>query len=227
MTVELQRGFLSHILELALNSCIDWPRCSGMISMIRCSSGLAWVATMALLTGSLGCEGLKDPPGKQDPISTAPAPSQAEPPPPPKDLKPKPAPFPKLPKGAGEIDADAPDELTPTSSGLYYRILRKSDGRKPTFADTVVVHFRGTLDNGSQFDSSYNHNEPTTIGVGRLIPGGIEGLQLIGEGGMIELEVPYQLAYGEFGPNPKIPPKATLHFLSVSQCCLPCTNSKS
>jgi FKBP-type peptidyl-prolyl cis-trans isomerase FkpA/FKBP-type peptidyl-prolyl cis-trans isomerase FklB len=167
----------------------------------------------ALLIGALGCEGLKDPPGKPDPIATAPASVPEEPLSPLKDLKPKQAALPKLPKGAGEIDEDAPDELTPTPSGLYYRILRKSDGRKPTTQNRVVVNYRGTLDNGSQFDSSYDRAEPSEFGLTQVIKGWTEGLQLIGEGGMIELEIPYWLAYGPMGSPPRIPGKATLHFL--------------
>ncbi|MBI3864818.1 MAG: FKBP-type peptidyl-prolyl cis-trans isomerase [Planctomycetia bacterium] len=164
-----------------------------------------------LLAGLPGCEGLKDHPGKQDPIVTAPAPIESDPPP--KDLKPKKAPLPDLPAGAGAIDADAPEELTPTASGLFYRILRKSDGRKPEATDRVVAHYRGTLDDGTQFDSSYERNKPTPFALNEVVPGWTEGLQLIGEGGMIELEIPWPLAYGAAGRPPKIPPKATLHFL--------------
>ena len=179
--------------------------------MNRNLMGRLCVAGTVILTGTLGCDGLKDPPGKQDPIATAPAPD--EPPAPPKDLKPKKAALPKLPTGAGEIDADAPEELTPTQSGLYYRILRKSGGRKPTAQNRVLAHYRGTLDNGSQFDSSYDRGSPTEFGLGQVIKGWTEGLQLVGERGMIELEIPYDLGYGPGGNPPKIPPKATLHFL--------------
>src|SRR5690242_3469672 len=99
-----------------------------------------------------GCEGLKDPAtGNPDPVATAPAEPTAEPP---KDLRPKSAGLPTLPKGAGKIDDDAPGELTPTSSGLYYRILRKSDGPKPLATDTVLAHYKGWLDDGTVFDSS-------------------------------------------------------------------------
>ncbi len=176
------------------------------------SLSIACVFGAALWTGLLGCEGLQDPPGKQDPIATAPAAAPDEPPPQ-KDLKPRKAALPKLPQGAGEIDEDAPDELTPTPSGLYYRILRKSDGRKPTAQNRVLAHYRGTLDSGSQFDSSYDRGEPSEFPLNGVIKGWTEGLQLIGEGGMIELEIPYELGYGAMGKTPKIPPKATLHFL--------------
>lgn len=171
----------------------------------------AYLVGMVILTGAMGCDGLKDPPGKQDPIATVPAPEDAIEPP--KNLMPKKAALPKLPTGAGEIDADAPDELTPTPSGLYYRILRKSDGRKPTAQDRVLAHYQGTLDNGSQFDSSYSRGSPTEFGLNQVIKGWTEGLQLIGEGGMIELEIPYALGYGPGGKAPTIPALATLHFL--------------
>jgi FKBP-type peptidyl-prolyl cis-trans isomerase FkpA len=168
------------------------------------------IAGVALLASVPGCEGLQDPP-KPSPIATAPPPPPDDPIP--DDLEPKQAPFPKLPSGAGQIDADAPEELTPTSSGLYYRILRKSDGRKPKASDSVLADYHGTLADGTLFDSSYESGKPIEFSLTRVIKGWTEGLQLIGEGGMIELEIPYQLAYGAAGRQPKIPPKATLHFL--------------
>ena len=128
-------------------------------------------------------------------------------------LKPKKADLPEVPEGAGEIDADAPRELTPTKSGLYYRILRKSDGPKPTRADTVVANYKGWLDNGEPFDSSYDRHKPSEFPLSGVVRGWTEGLQLIGQGGMIELEIPYDLGYGADGRPPKIPPFATLHFI--------------
>jgi FKBP-type peptidyl-prolyl cis-trans isomerase FkpA/FKBP-type peptidyl-prolyl cis-trans isomerase FklB len=180
--------------------------------MKSCCYGVAGVVGAALLTGLIGCEGLSDPPGKQAPIAKAPAQETGEPLET-ENLKPKKAPLPKLPEGAGEMDADAPEELTPTASGLYYRILRKSDGKKPLPTDSVSVDYLGTFDDGSKFDGSYGKGQPAEFEVGRVIKGWTEGLQLIGEGGMIELEIPYKLAYGESGRPPKIPPKARLHFL--------------
>ncbi|NQV28195.1 MAG: FKBP-type peptidyl-prolyl cis-trans isomerase [Rhodopirellula sp.] len=113
----------------------------------------------------------------------------------------------------GPDDPDAPAEFTETATGLKYRILRKGAGRKPTAADTVKCHYRGTLDDGSEFDSSYSRGEAATFGLGQVIAGWTQGLQLVGEGGKIELEIPYQLAYGEAGRPPSIPPKSTLHFI--------------
>jgi FKBP-type peptidyl-prolyl cis-trans isomerase len=113
----------------------------------------------------------------------------------------------------GPVDKDAPEEFTKTSSGLKYRIRRKSDGDKPKRANSVTVHYRGWLDDGSEFDSSYKRDETITFPLGQVIPGWTEGMQLVGKGGMIELEIPYELAYGAQGRPPVIPPKARLHFL--------------
>jgi FKBP-type peptidyl-prolyl cis-trans isomerase len=113
----------------------------------------------------------------------------------------------------GPDDPDAPEEFTETATGLKYRILRKGDGRKPTASDSVTCHYRGTLDDGSEFDSSYSRGSSASFGLGQVIAGWTQGLQLVAEGGKIELEIPYQLGYGENGSPPKIPPKATLHFI--------------
>ena len=110
------------------------------------------------------------------------------------------------------IDEDAPTEFTTTASGLKYRILRKSTKRKPTANSRVEVDYRGWLDNGSTFDTSYNMRAPASFALSQVVPGWTEGLQLLGEGGMIELEVPPQLGYGKEGNPPTIPPNATLHF---------------
>jgi FKBP-type peptidyl-prolyl cis-trans isomerase len=114
-------------------------------------------------------------------------------------------------RGPLAIDADAPTEFTTTESGLKYRILRKSSGDKPSPSDTVTVDYSGKLDDGSVFDSSYNRNQPTTFRLDGVIPGWTEGLQYVGEGGMIELEIPAILGYA--GQSlPGIPPNSTLHF---------------
>jgi len=117
------------------------------------------------------------------------------------------------PPEPGPTDKDAPKEFTTTKSGLKYRVLRKSDGVKPKASNTVTVHYKGTLDDGSQFDSSYDRGQPASFPLGRVIPGWTEGMQLVGKGGMVELEIPFELAYGEEGRPPVIPPKATLHFI--------------
>lgn len=110
------------------------------------------------------------------------------------------------------MDAETPIEFTQTESGLKYRILRASDGQKPSAADQVTVDYAGWLDDGSEFDSSYNRGTPASFPLSGVIPGWTEGLQLVGEGGMIELEIPSELGYGERGAPGAIPPNATLHF---------------
>lgn len=123
-------------------------------------------------------------------------------------------PHPKLPKGAGAVDADAPKTFTATGSGLRYRVLRKGEGVNPKATNTVKVHYHGWLDNEQVFDSSYNRGEPIEFPLNRVIPGWTEGMQLVGEGGMIELWIPSDLGYGKSGtPGGPIPPDATLHFL--------------
>jgi len=121
--------------------------------------------------------------------------------------------LPKLPKGAGEVDKDAPKKFSATDSGLKYRVLRKGTGGKPKATDNVKVNYHGWLDGGKVFDSSYDRGKPTEFPLNMVIKGWTEGLQLVGEGGMIELEIPFELAYGERGRPPVIPPKAQLHFL--------------
>ncbi|GAA4454240.1 hypothetical protein GCM10023156_26360 [Novipirellula rosea] len=111
------------------------------------------------------------------------------------------------------MDADAELEFIATDSGLKYRILRKSDGVKPTADDTVTVNYRGWLNGGKVFDSSYERGEPTTFPLQNVIAGWTEGLQLVGEGGMIELWVPSKLGYGERGSPGSIPPHSHLHFI--------------
>lgn len=113
----------------------------------------------------------------------------------------------------GATDKDAPKEFTTTKSGLKYRILRKSDGKKPTAKNEVTVHYKGWLDNGETFDSSYENGESISFPLNQVIPGWTEGMQLVGKGGMIELEIPYKLGYGERGSPPVIPAKANLHFI--------------
>lgn len=113
----------------------------------------------------------------------------------------------------GPIDKDAPREFETTDSGLKYRVLRKSKKDKPTASDSVEVHYKGWLDNGSIFDSSYRRGEKISFPLNRVIPGWTEGMQLVGEGGMIELEIPSKLGYGLRGVPGTIPPDSTLHFI--------------
>lgn len=122
-------------------------------------------------------------------------------------------PFPTLPAGAGEIDADAATFLAPTGTGLKYRILRQGTGPKPSASQAVEVHYHGWLDNGNVFDSSYQRGQTISFGLKQVIRGWTEGMQLVGEGGMIELEIPPNLGYGAAGAGGVIPGNATLHFL--------------
>lgn len=126
--------------------------------------------------------------------------------------------LPEVPSGAGPIDEDAPEVFTKTASGLKYRILRKSDDRKPQPDDLVIAAYKGWLDGGKSFDASYGKSAPfefmvTTRPPKGVIPGWVEGVQLIGVGGMIELEIPADLGYGPRGYPGAIPPNATLHFI--------------
>ena len=97
-------------------------------------------------------------------------------------------------------------------SGLQYKIVKQGTGPKPTAADTVVCNYRGTLINGTEFDSSEKHGGPATFPVGRVIKGWTEALQLMPVGSKWQLFVPADLAYGERGPSPEIGPNSTLVF---------------
>jgi FKBP-type peptidyl-prolyl cis-trans isomerase len=122
-------------------------------------------------------------------------------------------PHPQLPAGAGAIDAAAPKAFATTGSGLQYRVLRKGAGASPKATNTVKVNYHGWLDDGKVFDSSYQRGEAIEFPLNGVIPGWTEGMQLVGQGGMIELLIPANLGYGARGAPPVIPPNATLHFL--------------
>ena len=121
--------------------------------------------------------------------------------------------FPALPTGAGAIAKDAPKQFTKTASGLRYRVLRAGQGQMPKETDTVKVNYHGWLDGGKVFDSSYDRKKPISFPLNRVIKGWTEGMQLVGEGGMIELEIPSALGYGDQGIPGTIPGGASLHFL--------------
>ncbi len=99
-----------------------------------------------------------------------------------------------------------------TASGLQYTVLRDGDGRKPGPDDRVKVHYRGTLLDGTEFDSSYERGEPTTFPLGGVIAGWTEALQLMDVGSHYRLFIPPNLAYGQTGAGTKIGPNATLVF---------------
>ncbi len=98
-----------------------------------------------------------------------------------------------------------------TESGLQYKVVTMGKGAKPAATDTVKVHYRGTLLDGTEFDSSYSRNEPITFALNRVIPGWTEGMQLMPVGSKFEFFIPSELAYGEAGGGP-IPPNSTLKF---------------
>jgi len=106
----------------------------------------------------------------------------------------------------------AKEGVTTLPSGLQYKVITEGTGPKPGATDTVTVHYRGTLIDGTEFDSSYSRNEPATFPLNRVIKGWTEGLQLMGEGAKWELYVPPDLAYGPQGAGERIPPQSALVF---------------
>lgn len=112
----------------------------------------------------------------------------------------------------GAACAEGEPEVITTESGLEYQMLREGDGASPTMDDQVVVHYRGTLTDGSQFDSSYDRGEPATFPVSGVIPGFGEALQLLSAGGHMRVTIPSELAYGEAGAGSVIGPNETLIF---------------
>ena len=101
----------------------------------------------------------------------------------------------------------------PSGSGLGYRSLKDGAGPSPAATDVVRVHYRGTLPDGREFDSSYARKEPAEFPLNRVIKCWTEGLQLMKVGGKAQLVCPPAIAYGERGtPGGPIPPNATLHF---------------
>lgn len=104
------------------------------------------------------------------------------------------------------------DGIVQTDSGLLYRELRAGEGESPTAAQVVTVHYRGTLIDGTEFDGTYDRDQPATFAVGGLIPGWSEALQLMKPGAKWELFIPADLAYGAYGSAPAIPPGAALRF---------------
>jgi FKBP-type peptidyl-prolyl cis-trans isomerase FkpA len=99
-----------------------------------------------------------------------------------------------------------------TASGMVYRSLKDGTGASPKASDTVKVHYRGTLPDGKEFDSSYKRNESIEFPLSRVIPCWTEGVQLMKVGGKAKLTCPPATAYGDRGAGNVIPPKATLLF---------------
>lgn len=104
------------------------------------------------------------------------------------------------------------DGVRTTESGLQYQVIKEGDGPKPQATDTVTVHYRGTLIDGSEFDSSYGRGQPASFPVNGVIPGWTEALQLMPVGSSYKLFIPADLAYGERGAGGRIGPNQALVF---------------
>ncbi len=121
-------------------------------------------------------------------------------------------------KAAKEAEEKALSDLTKgmdkTESGLYFTITKEGTGEKPTKGAQVTVHYKGTLVDGTVFDSSYQRNQPIdfSVGVGQVIPGWDEGIMLLSKGAAARFVIPSPLAYGAQGAGGVIPPNATLVF---------------
>jgi FKBP-type peptidyl-prolyl cis-trans isomerase len=97
-------------------------------------------------------------------------------------------------------------------SGLQIKVLSEGSGRQPKSTDTVVVHYRGRLISGTEFDSSFRRGEPATFKLNQVIKGWTEGIQLLKVGGKAELYIPADLAYGSKGSGTSIGPDEALIF---------------
>ena len=116
-------------------------------------------------------------------------------------------------KGEAFLKTNAALEgVTVTESGLQYSVITAGDGAKPAASDRVTVHYRGSLIDGTEFDSSYSRGEPATFGLNQVIPGWTEGVQLMNLGSKFKFVIPYQLGYGERGAGNSIGPFETLVF---------------
>jgi len=104
------------------------------------------------------------------------------------------------------------NEVVTTESGLQYLVLQKGEGPKPEQTDKVKVHYRGTTIDGNEFDSSYKRGNPAVFPVTGVIKGWTEALLLMNVGSKYKLFIPSDLAYGENGAGPKIPPNSVLIF---------------
>ncbi len=99
-----------------------------------------------------------------------------------------------------------------TASGLQYRVIEAGSGQQPKADDKVLVHYRGRLIDGTEFDSSHKRNKPASFKVNQVIKGWTEALQLMPRGSHWQLVIPAELAYGDRGAGALIPPKSTLIF---------------
>ena len=118
-------------------------------------------------------------------------------------------------KGEGEkflAENKKKEGIKTTASGLQYKVITEGKGKTPKATDTVKTHYRGTLINGTEFDSSYKRGEPAEFPVNGVIKGWTEALQLMKEGSKWQLFIPSELAYGERGAGKDIGPNSTLIF---------------
>ncbi|ATX81379.1 FKBP-type peptidyl-prolyl cis-trans isomerase FkpA/FKBP-type peptidyl-prolyl cis-trans isomerase FklB [Mariprofundus ferrinatatus] len=116
-------------------------------------------------------------------------------------------------EGAAFLTEHAKKEgVTVTESGLHYQVIREADGAKPTLEDSVRVHYKGTLIDGTEFDSSYSRGEPISFPLGGVIAGWQEGVQLMNVGSKYRFVLPSELAYGERGAGNTIGPNSVLIF---------------
>lgn len=104
------------------------------------------------------------------------------------------------------------DSVVTTASGLQYKIITAGAGVKPAANDTVQVNYKGTLIDGTEFDSSYKRGEPVKFPLNGVLKGWTEGIQFISEGGKIKLYIPSELGYGEQQAGPTVGPNSTLIF---------------
>ncbi|MFC1765765.1 FKBP-type peptidyl-prolyl cis-trans isomerase [Planctomycetota bacterium] len=119
----------------------------------------------------------------------------------------------QLALGKPFLEANAKkDGVKVSVSGLQYRVMMEGKGDKPKATDTVKVHYKGSLANGTVFDSSYQRNKPEQFPLTAVVPGWTEGLQLMNVGAKYELVIPSGLGYGLEGRPPHIPPNAVLIF---------------
>ena len=118
-----------------------------------------------------------------------------------------------LARGKAFLEENAKKEGVKTlPSGLQYKVIQEGSGATPGATDTVTVNYRGTLIDGTEFDSSYSRGKPATFRADRVIRGWTEALQMMKEGAKWELFIPPDLAYGERGAGGKIGPNSTLVF---------------
>lgn len=127
-----------------------------------------------------------------------------------KSATPPPAPAPVVPAAPPPTTVGS---IHTTASGLRYEVLQRGTGTvSPTATDNVTVHYHGTLQNGTVFDSSVIRGQPTSFPLNGVIPGWTEGVQLMKVGDKFKFTIPSNLAYGANSPTPAIPPFSTLVF---------------